>query len=87
MPIRKRWVDLPSGARVLAYTLNPDAPMTDPVGWEAECAAFIRDGLRIAAIKRHRELHGSSLREAFDAIAGLAEQIGYGRLTSPQSSL
>ena len=49
----------------------PDAADSDP-----EIIALIREGKMIHAIKRHRDLTGSGLKEAKDAIEAIAARVG-----------
>lgn len=58
------------GDRPVTYTaLQP--PVSTP-----DVEALIRDGRKIEAIKRYRELHGVGLREAKDAVDALEREGG-----------
>jgi hypothetical protein len=52
----------------------------DPGRWPAneEIESLVRAGRHIDAIRRHREIHGSDLREAKDAIDAIAARLPSG---------
>jgi ribosomal protein L7/L12 len=69
--------------RSLAYeiaALNPASlvraaeRLTVGFGWQRECAALLAGGNKVAAVKRHRELTGSSLKAALEAINSLPQE-------------
>jgi hypothetical protein len=51
------------------------APTSDPAG-DAELVEYLRAGQKIEAIKRHRELYGTGLKEAKDAVDALEARLG-----------
>jgi hypothetical protein len=51
------------------------APTSDPAG-DAELVEHLRAGRKIDAIKRHRALYGTGLKEAKDAVEALEARLG-----------
>ena len=52
-------------------------PLPD-AGGDAEIETHLRSGQKILAIKRYRELHGTGLKEAKDAVEALEARLGAG---------